>query len=122
MCLVDWEIVHLFADSLIWPILAFAFFICYKRQISKLINRITSDSTKIQIFGLVDADFGQFEQVEELRDSIEQNKGKAIISNHAIALIDTIITAQLEAIKLLSEDYSTVSYSKRKLLEKEIID
>jgi len=55
MCEINWEIIQKFTDSLAWPVLVLGLFLLFKKQITKLVNRITNDSETIEIGGLLKA-------------------------------------------------------------------
>ncbi|VXD19625.1 hypothetical protein MARINOS108_20794 [Marinoscillum sp. 108] len=116
MCEIDWDILHKYVDSLVWPILVLGLFLLFRNQITKLINRITNESEQIELGGLIKA---QFKQVGQLREDVKTGKATG---EQTDKVISATVTVQVEGIKLLGQDYIHSNYDQRRILESRISD
>lgn len=115
MCEIDWKILHKFVDSLVWPSLLLIIFLRFKRQITKLINRISDDSQEIEIGGFFKA---QLREVEKIKEATLQ--GGALTTEQTKNLISATVLLQIETIKKLGEEYIVSKYDKRRIIESQI--
>lgn len=95
MCEIDWDILHKFVTSLIWPAIVLGLSWLFRNQLIKLINRITYESDAIEFGGLFRA---QFKQVEQLREDFKNGK---TTGEQAEKVISATLAVQLEGIKLI---------------------
>lgn len=117
MCEIDWEMIHKFVDTLIWPAIALIAIFLFKEQIISLIKRITNESESLEIAGFIKANF---KKVGELRDSVD--KGENISSDTTSEIIDTTISIQVGTIKELGEQYLQANHDQRRFLHSQISD
>ncbi|WP_026945781.1 hypothetical protein [Algoriphagus marincola] len=115
MCEIDWDIIQKFTDSLIWPVFLLGLFLLFKKQITKLIDRITYDSEQIEIGGLLKA---QLKQIEKIKETA--GKGEQPTVELTKQLISATVLIQLEGIKQLGEDYTHSSFDQRRIIESRI--
>lgn len=115
MCEIDWEMIQRFTDSLVWPILLSGLFLLFRKQITKLIDRITYDSKYIEIAGLFKA---QLKQIEKIKESA--GKGEQLTIEQTQQLISATVFIQIEGIKLLGEEYTHSSFDQRQIIESKI--
>ena len=52
MCEIDWEILQNFVCCFIWPTIVLVLFLIFKKQLTKLVDRIVNESSEIEILGL----------------------------------------------------------------------
>lgn len=112
---IDWEILHKYIDSLIWPIIGLIVFFAFKKQIIVLIRRITNESDNLDFGGFLKV---QFREVEKIRDS--KAKGEKVSEYDADSLISSTIALQIDGIKNLGEEYTNSSYDQRRIIESRI--
>ena len=115
MCRIDWEILHKYVDTLIWPIVGLIIFFTFRKQIITLIKRITNESDNLDIGGFLKV---QFRAVEKLRESNE--KGETANVSDTEALISSTIALQIDGIKNLGEEYTRASFDQRRIIESRI--
>jgi len=116
MCRVDWDILHRYVDSMIWPVFVFSLFILFRKQLIKLVNRIADDSEQIEIAGLFKA---QFKQVERLREDLRQGN---VDDKRVEKVISATINTQIEAIRLCGQNYIHSNFDQRRIIESQISD
>lgn len=115
MCEIDWTILHDYVETLIWPIFLTAVLLIFREQLRRMVNRITDESEKIEIPGLLSATLKQVEQVKKnAKESGDQQ------SDEVKQLISNTVLTQIEGIKKLGEDYTHSSFDQRRIIESRI--
>ncbi|MEQ8925486.1 MAG: hypothetical protein RLO81_06705 [Fulvivirga sp.] len=115
MCEIDWELLHKYLSTLIWPIFLSIVLLIFRKQLRRLINRITEESEKIEIPGILSANLKQVENVKKKAAESGEEQSEEINQ-----LISNTVLTQLEVIKQLGERYSNSSFDQRRILESQI--
>ncbi|MFQ5754247.1 MAG: hypothetical protein ACE5HI_19850 [bacterium] len=115
MCEIDWAIIQKYIDTLIWPVFVLGLFLLFRKQITKLVDRITYDSEKIEIGGLFTA---QLKQIEIIKEATK--KGDQPTPEQTNQLISATVLLQIEGLKELGEEYTHSKYDKRRIIESRI--
>lgn len=115
MCEINWEILHKYLDTLIWPVFLFGILFIFRKQIVKLIKRITEESEKIEIPGLFTATLRQVEKIKK-----ESKKTGNEPSEETKKLISNTILTQIEAINKFGEEFTHSNFDQRRILESRI--
>lgn len=115
MCTIDWELIHKFTNSLVWPMFILGLLLFFKKQVTMLVDRITYESEHIDIWGLFKA---QLKQIEKIKETTEKGEQPSIEQTKHLILATVLI--QLEGIKQLGEDYTQSSFDQRRIIESRI--
>lgn len=117
MCKIDWEVLHLYIDSLIWPSFILILILIFNKKLKILIDRVIKESDNIEIPGIFKAQFTRFEKLrKEIKESSQPTK------EQAQEWIRTTVSIQVDAIRQLGEAYPDASYDQRRLIESQIKD
>tara|TARA_R110001592_G_scaffold277711_1_gene544875 strand:+ start:1143 stop:1859 length:717 start_codon:yes stop_codon:yes gene_type:complete len=115
MCEIDWNILHDYVATLIWPVFLTVVLLVFREQLRRLVNRITEDSEKIEIPGLLTA---TLRQVEQVKKKAKESGGEQ--TDEVRQLISNTVLTQIEGIKKLGEEYTHSSFDQRKIIESRI--
>lgn len=119
MCKIDWEILHQYVATLIWPIFIAIILLIFWKQLSTLVDRITRKSERIQIPGLIEINFLEnTKNVAQIKEKIEKSGEK--LSENLRQLISSTVITQVEGIKKFGEDYPYSNFDQRQILENRI--
>lgn len=115
MCEIDWEILHKYVTTFIWPTFITVILFIFRKELTKLISRITEESEKIEVPGIFTATLKKVEQIK--RKSMESGEEP---SEDIQQLISSTVLTQIEVIKGLGEEYTRSSSDQRRILESRI--
>lgn len=115
MCEIDWEILHKYIATFIWPTFLAVILLIFRRQLNKLINRITEEAEKIEFPGIFTATLKKVEQIKKKSKESGQQPSEDLLQ-----LISSTVLTQVEVIKKLGEEYTHSSYNQRRILESRI--
>lgn len=116
MCEIDWEILQKFVSCLVWPIIVLILFIIFKKQLTKLVDRIVNESSEIEILGLK----FQLKQIEKLKEDIIS--GQIPNTEQAKNVISATVSLQIDSLKKLGEDYLHATFDQRRIIESRIYE
>lgn len=116
MCEIDWEIIQKFVCCLIWPTIVLILFLIFKKQLTKLVNRIVNESREIEILGLT----FQLKQVEKLKEDI--SSGQIPATEQVRDVISATVALQIENLKKFGEEYLHSSFDQRRIIESSIYE
>lgn len=116
MCEIDWEILQKFVCCLIWPTIVLILFLIFKKQLTKLVNRIVNETSQIEILGLK----FQLKQVEKLKEDI--NSGQIPTTEQARNVISATVALQIDNLKKFGEEYLHSTFDQRRIIESRIYE
>jgi hypothetical protein len=114
MCEINWEIVQKFVCCLVWPIIVLVLFLIFKKQLTKLVDRIVNESSAIEIFGLK----FQLKQIEKLKEDI--SSGQSPTTEQAKNIIFATVALQIDSLKKFGEEYLHSTFDQRRIIETRI--
>ncbi len=115
MCEIDWDILHKYIATFIWPTFLTVILLIFRKKLNKLISRITEESEKIEIPGLFTITLKKIEQIKKKSQESGQEPSEDLQQ-----LFSSTVLTQVEGIKKLGEEYTHSSFDRRRILESRI--
>lgn len=109
MCNINWEILHKFVDSLIWPLIVIFLLFAFRKKIVLLANRISKHSTSVEIGNLKII----LKEMNELKEKLLTNDEQTL--KEIQELTTGTVKWQIAALRQFGEEYIT-SIAQHKIL------